>query len=102
MASSYWLALTFQANHVVDTVDWPLPDKNGQINQDWAEMQVSTTQDYAHHSWFWNVFSGGLNHQTTHHLFPGVSQFYYPQISPIVAQTAKEFGIPYHYKVMFL
>ncbi|KJE95754.1 delta-5 fatty acid desaturase [Capsaspora owczarzaki ATCC 30864] len=102
MVSSYWLALTFQANHVVDTVDWPLPDKDGRINQDWAEMQICTTQDYAHDSWFWNFFAGALNHQTTHHLFPGVSQYYYPEISPIVAKTAKEFGLPYNYKATFL
>ncbi|RMX49387.1 hypothetical protein pdam_00018222 [Pocillopora damicornis] len=28
-----------------------------------------------------------LNHQTAHHLFPSVSQIYYPQITPTVAQT---------------
>jgi fatty acid desaturase len=60
---------------------------------------VDTTQDYAHDSWFWNVFSGALNHQTTHHIFPGVNQYYYPQISPIIQKTAKEFNVPYHYKV---
>ncbi|CAH3042124.1 unnamed protein product, partial [Pocillopora meandrina] len=27
------------------------------------------------------------NHQTAHHLFPSVSQIYYPQITPTVAQT---------------
>lgn len=26
--TSYWLALTFQANHVVEDVDWPVPDEN--------------------------------------------------------------------------
>ena len=62
-----------------------------------AEMQVATTQDYATDSWFWNVFTGALNHQTTHHLFPGVIQAHYPLITPIVRQTCEEFGIKYHY-----
>eukprot|EP01134_Creolimax_fragrantissima_P004690 CFRG4690T1 len=100
--TSYWLALTFQANHVVDEVAWPEVDSKGNILRDWAEHQVDTTQDYAHQSWFWNVFSGALNHQTTHHIFPQVNQYYYPEISPIVRNTAKEFNVPYHYKETYL
>ena len=62
-----------------------------------AEMQVATTQDYATNSWFWTVFTGALNHQTTHHLFPGVIQSHYRRITPIVQQTCQEFGLKYHY-----
>ncbi|EDO29550.1 predicted protein, partial [Nematostella vectensis] len=58
LVSSYWLALVFQASHVVSEVDWPEPDKEGKIHQDWAEMQIQTTQDYATDSWFWNTFTG--------------------------------------------
>ena len=60
-------------------------------------MQVATTQDYATDSWFWTVFTGALNHQTTHHLFPGIIQSHYPKITPIVKQTCEEFGLQYHY-----
>ena len=60
-------------------------------------MQVATTQDYATRSWFWTLVTGALNHQTTHHLFPGVIQSHYPKITPIVEQTCREFGITYHY-----
>ena len=45
--------------------------------------------------------TGALNHQTVHHLFPGICQYYYPQITPIVVQTCKEFNIPYNYKKTF-
>ena len=62
-----------------------------------AELQIATTQDYATRSWFWTVFTGALNHQTTHHLFPGIIQSHYTRITPIVEQTCKEFGIKYHY-----
>ena len=44
-------------------------------------MQVATTQDYATRSWFWTLVTGALNHQTTHHLFPGVIQSHYPKIT---------------------
>ncbi|KAK2554739.1 Acyl-lipid (8-3)-desaturase [Acropora cervicornis] len=82
-------------------VEWPQPGKDGKMNRDWAELQVETTQDYATDSWFFNVFTGALNHQTAHHLFPGVSQIYYPQITPIVRQACKEFGVRYNYKDTF-
>ena len=62
-----------------------------------AELQVATTQDYATDSWFWTVFTGALNHQTTHHLFPGVIQSHYRLITPIIKKTCEEFGIKYHY-----
>lgn len=30
--TSYWLALTFQANHVVEDVVWPVPDEKVRYN----------------------------------------------------------------------
>ncbi|CAG8462371.1 12566_t:CDS:10 [Ambispora leptoticha] len=101
LVTSYWLALTFQANHVVDEVEWPLPDDKGFINKDWAEMQVVTTQDYAHDSFFWTSIVGSLNYQTVHHLFPQVSQHHYRDITPIVKATCKEFGIRFYYRDTF-
>lgn len=32
---SYWLALIFQVSHVISEVDWPKPDRNNFVNQDW-------------------------------------------------------------------
>lgn len=61
-----------------------------------AEMQVATTQDYATDSWFWTVFTGALNHQTAHHLFPGIIQSHLTKVTPIVKQTCEEFGLQYH------
>jgi linoleoyl-CoA desaturase len=47
-------------------------------------------------------FTGGLNYQIEHHLFPKVSHVHYPAISQIVKSTAKEFGIQYHeYRTFF-
>ncbi|KAK3742746.1 hypothetical protein QZH41_018952 [Actinostola sp. cb2023] len=98
---SYWLALTFQISHVVSEVDWPQPDEDNHVNEDWAELQIKTSLDYATDNWFWNTFTGALNHQSTHHLFPGVSQVHYPQISPIVRKTCEEFNVRYNYLPTF-
>ena len=91
------VALIFQTSHVISEVEWPKPDKDNVVDMDWAELQVATTQDYATDSWFWTVFTGALNHQTAHHLFPGVIQSHYRKITPIVKQTCEEFGLEYHY-----
>lgn len=99
--SSYWLALTFQVNHVVTEVEWPEPDGKGVINMDWAKMQVITTQDYAHGSKFWTSMTGSLNYQAVHHIFPNVSQHYYPEILMYVKTLAKEHNVKYIVKDTF-
>eukprot|EP00118_Oscarella_pearsei_P028687 m.2704 g.2704 ORF g.2704 m.2704 type:complete len:458 (+) comp8851_c0_seq1:443-1816(+) len=93
---SYLLAIVFQVSHVCENVDWPQPDENGVMQCDWWEMQVRTTQDYSTDSWFWTYMTGALNHQTAHHLFPGVAQTHFRVITPIVKQTCEEFGIEYN------
>ncbi|KAI9176041.1 hypothetical protein H9P43_006405 [Blastocladiella emersonii ATCC 22665] len=101
LVSSYWLALTFQANHVVEETEWPKPNDKNEMDVDWATMQLSTTQDYAHTSRFWTIATGALNYQAVHHLFPEISQYYYPNIAPVIMETCKEFNIPYLYKPTF-
>ena len=48
------------------------------------------------------MFTGALNHQTTHHMFPGISQYYYPEVTPILVAACKEYGVSYQYKPTFL
>ena len=40
-------------------------------------------------------FTGGLNFQIEHHLFPNICHIHYPQIADIVRDTAKEYDLPY-------
>jgi fatty acid desaturase/predicted heme/steroid binding protein len=92
---SWWLALTFQANHVVPKVAWPRADETGRVDMPWPELQLASTQDYAHDSWFWTTFTGSLNYQVTHHLFPGTLQVHYPVIAPAIRRVAKRRGLDY-------
>jgi fatty acid desaturase/predicted heme/steroid binding protein len=97
LITSYILAFVFQVNHVIPQAKWPTVDKNtGLVNMDWAEMQIATTLDYAHGSWWTTLLTGALNYQVTHHLFPYISQLHYPAIAPIIRQHCKENGITYH------
>ena len=41
---------------------------------------------------------GGLNYQVEHHVLPDVCHVHYKALSNIVAETTKEFNMPYHVK----
>lgn len=93
---SVYLALIFQATHVVEAVTWPnLDPTTGDIDMDWSRLQVETAQEYGHNRALTTFFSGALNYQAVHHLFPNVAQENLARLSPIVAQAAKEFGVRY-------
>lgn len=96
----YYLAFVFQVSHVAPGLDFmatPLPPAPAaKIDEDWAISQIRTTQDYGFGSSITTFFTGGLNYQVIHHLFPTVSQTYLPHIAPIIAQTCKEYGVQYH------
>jgi len=88
------LAFMFQVAHVTPDVAF-LRGGSGAAKRGWGESQVATTADFCHGSWLWTHFSGGLNYQVVHHLFPGVCHMHYPKIAPIVLETCREFGVPY-------
>lgn len=90
------LSLVFQPAHVVPSSEYPLPDDTGTIETTWAIHQLATTANFAPKNRILSWFVGGLNYQIEHHLFPNVCHIHYKKIAPIVKQTAKEFGLPYH------
>jgi len=97
LTTGYMLAFVFQVNHVVPVAKWPTVDKTtGRVNMDWAEMQLSTTLDYAHGSYWTTVLTGALNYQVVHHLFPYISQLHYPALALIIKKHCKEHDMPYH------
>lgn len=70
------------------------PDRKVPFN-DWAAVQCQTSVNWSKGSWFWNHFSGGLNHQIEHHLFPSICHTNYVYIQDVVEDTCREFGVPY-------
>lgn len=95
------LSSIFQTAHVVPSSEYPMPDKDGQIENNWAIHQLYTTCDFAPKSSIFSWFVGGLNFQVEHHLFPNVSHIHYKKISEIVQAKAKEFNLPYHVNTSF-
>lgn len=92
------LALVFSLAHQVETVDFPAPgDPQPATSEEWAAQQMRSTANFANANPAWQWFSGGLNHQIEHHLFPAISHTYYRDIRQIVRDTAHEFGLPYNH-----
>ena len=93
--TGWLLAFMFQVAHVVGDVRFFKLTAQGSLKLGWGESQLYSSADFAHGSWFWTHFSGGLNYQVAHHLFPGVCHCYYPHIAPIIQKVAKEYGLDY-------
>lgn len=90
------MTVIFQLAHSVEGTTHPLPNASGVIENDWAIHQMETTVDFAPNNRLLSWYVGGLNYQVEHHLFPTICHVHYPQIAPIVAATAKEFGVSYN------
>ena len=90
------LGMVFQSAHIMEVCEFTQPDDKGLMRDSWAIHQLKTTTDFAPNNKLVTWFVGGLNFQVVHHLFPKVSHVHYPKLAPIVAQTAKEFNLPYH------
>ncbi|TNE56145.1 MAG: acyl-CoA desaturase [Bacteroidetes bacterium] len=89
------LAMIFQPAHVVPSSSYPVPDESGNIEADWAVNQLFNTANFAPNSKWFSWYVGGLNYQIEHHLFPTICHTHYKKIARIVAQTAKEYNLPY-------
>jgi linoleoyl-CoA desaturase len=95
-AGGLTVSIIFQLAHIVENVEFPLPDEEGVIPANWGVHEMRTTSNFATRStWVTHLF-GGLNFQIEHHLMPKISHAHYRQISPIVKQTALDYGLPYH------
>ena len=95
------MAIIFQLAHVVPHCH--AEDNAIQLaGKNWHVHQLESTCDFAHGNKLLSYLIGGLNYQIEHHLFPNICHVHYPAISPIIKQTAKEFGIPFHYEETFI
>jgi linoleoyl-CoA desaturase len=100
--AGFILAIIFQPAHVIDGAEYPLPDDERKMENNWAIHQLLTTTNFAKENRLFSWYIGALNFQIEHHLFPNICHVHYRKISPIVQQTATEFGIPYKSEPTFI
>ncbi len=90
------LGVVFQLAHTVEQTSFPLENEQNMIEQSWMIHEMETTADFGRDNKLLSWYIGGLNFQIEHHLFPRVCSIHYPEISPIVEEVAKEYGVPFH------
>ncbi len=90
------IAVVFQLAHIVEDATFETPNsKNYKVETEWAVHQVQTTANFATKSKVVSWFTGGLNYQVEHHLFPRISHIHYPKINQLVRETCEQFNIQY-------
>lgn len=99
--AGFILAIIFQPAHVVEGTEYPMPDAQGNLENNWAIHQLHTTTNFGHKEKLFSWYVGGLNYQVEHHLFPTICHVHYHNIAKIVEQTAAEFDLPYKSKDTF-
>lgn len=96
------LACVFQPAHVVESSTFPEMPATQKMEDSWAVHQILNTANFSPGSHITAWFIGGLNYQIEHHLFPQICHIHYPKIAPIIAQTAREYNLPYHVQKTFV
>ncbi len=91
------LSVVFQLAHAVEEADFPLPIAEvSLIEKDWAVHQIETTVNFSRNNHLMTWLLGGLNFQVEHHLFPNICHINYPELSKVVEQTCREYGVRYN------
>ncbi|XP_025121826.1 fatty acid desaturase 2-like protein FADS2B isoform X3 [Bubalus bubalis] len=87
LLESPWIAYVTQVSHI--------PMKmNTEENQDWFSSQVLATCN-VEQSFFNDWFTGHLNFQIEHHLFPTMPRHNYHKVAPLVKSLCAKHGLPY-------
>lgn len=101
-AAGLALSCIFQLAHVMEGAEFPMPDNQNKMANNWAVHQVLNTVNFSPRSRIMSWFIGGLNFQIEHHLFPHICHVHYPKLSLIVKRTAQQWGIPYQVERTFV
>lgn len=71
------------------------PKSTESIDSEWAVHQVEMTSNFSPESKLAQWYTGGLNFQIEHHLFPCICHIHYSSISEIIRKTCKDYGVSY-------
>ena len=90
------LSTIFQTAHVMPSTDFPAPNEQRFIDNNWFVHQMETTTNFGSKSRLFAWLIGGLDHQVEHHLFQNISHVHYRKISEITSTIARKYSIPYN------
>lgn len=93
---SLTFALIFQVTHIYEGTHYPLPDDDGNIENNYAMHVLETTADFSRKKRLSSWLMGGINIHVIHHIYPKICHVHYDALTDILKETAEEFGIEYH------
>ncbi|XP_048341073.1 acyl-CoA (8-3)-desaturase-like isoform X2 [Sphaerodactylus townsendi] len=85
-----WFIWVTQMNHIPMHIDY---DRN----LDWVSAQLAATCN-VEQSWFNDWYTGHLNFQIEHHLFPMMPRHNYWKVAPLVKSLCAKHGVDYQTK----
>lgn len=92
----FTLGIVFQLAHLHEDAEFLLNnEKDDNLRQDWVSHQASTTANFAIKSKMMFWFTGGLNFQVVHHIFPKISHIHYPVLNRLTKESCNKFKIKY-------
>ncbi|KAK6472899.1 fatty acid desaturase 2 isoform X1 [Huso huso] len=89
---SHWFVWVTQMNHIPMDID-------REKHRDWLSMQLAATCN-VEQSAFNDWFSGHLNFQIEHHLFPTMPRHSYVKAAPLVRSLCEKHGLRYEVKTL--
>ncbi len=95
LVSGLLLSIIFQPAHVMTTNEFIDSHEENTSEKSWFLHQLCTTCNYGSKQQWVYWFTGGLNYQVEHHLFPYICHIHYKKLSEIVKETTAEFNLPY-------
>ena len=95
MICGIYTILVLAAPHINSLTFFKVPNEKGVLNTNWYNHILEVTLDTSPKSHLLNWLTGGLNTHIAHHLFPNICHIHYYNLSPIIEQVAKEYGVTY-------
>lgn len=89
-------ALMFQVTHIFDGTHYPIPDEEGNIDNNYAIHVLETTADFSRRSRVGSWLMGGINIHVIHHIMPSICHVHYPAVTKILIDVANDYGIEYN------
>ncbi|XP_064598052.1 acyl-CoA (8-3)-desaturase-like [Liolophura sinensis] len=89
---SHWFTWVTQMNHIPMEIDT-------EMNRDWVSSQLVSTCN-VNPGLFNDWFTGHLNYQIEHHLFPTMPRHNYHKVAPLVQSLCKKYNLDYQSKPM--
>jgi fatty acid desaturase len=85
-------SLSFMVNSQINHLTEECSDA---FDTNFLKHQVVTAQNFGVSSWFCGLYSGHLNYQIEHHLFPFVNHCHLPYLAPIVEKVCLKHNVAY-------